>query len=119
MLPLLQTTLLAQRQLCWRSGCRGRGRMRRFQRSPLPIVVLVTSMADRDVPPLLQATLLARRLQGALPHAPLLGGLLQSRSWGDRSLRGALFLGERTHDAGAVGCILHGPIQARNALSSL
>jgi len=59
-----------------------------------------------------QAGQLAQRLQGAMPAAPLLGGVLRGSAWGDRSLRGALFHGERTLDAGAVGCILHGPIQA-------
>lgn len=56
------------------------------------------------------------RLRGALPNAPLLGGVLRGEAWGGRSLRGALFLGDKTHDTGAVGCILSGPIQVEVAL---
>lgn len=89
-----------------------------------------------------QAPELAARIRGALPGAPLLGGVLRGEAWGGRSLRGklpvttvdcilcdikatqkhwyerggrragALFLGDRTLDSGAVGCLLAGPIQA-------
>jgi hypothetical protein len=59
---------------------------------------------------------LVRRLQGVLPHTPLVGGVLVDRAWGRRplggqhnSLRGALFLGSKALDEGAVGCLLKGP----------
>ena len=52
------------------------------------------------------------RLRGVLPSAPWLGGVLQPAAWGPgASLRGALFLNSQTHDEGAVGCMLQGPLR--------
>lgn len=52
------------------------------------------------------------RLRGVLPSAPWLGGVLQPAAWGPgASLRGALFLNSQTHDEGAVGCIMQGPLR--------
>lgn len=62
-----------------------------------------------------------------------MGGVLEPAAYGraplggeQNSLRGALFLGSRTLDEGAVGCIMRGPLQldalgtqARTALSFL
>lgn len=52
-----------------------------------------------------------------LPATPLVGGVTQPNAWGanpwggNRSLRGAVFLNERTHDEGAVGCFMQGPLK--------
>ncbi len=55
---------------------------------------------------------LLARLRGALPEAPLLGGVLAPRAWGPgQSLRGALFLNSDAHDEGAVGCLMRGPLR--------
>ena len=55
---------------------------------------------------------LLRRLRGVLPEAPLVGGVTQLAAWGaGASLRGALFLNSDTHDQGAVGCLLRGPLR--------
>ena len=52
------------------------------------------------------------RLRGVLPSAPWLGGVLQPAAWGPgASLRGALFLNSQTHDEGAVGCMMQGPLR--------
>ncbi|KAK9917127.1 hypothetical protein WJX75_001174 [Coccomyxa subellipsoidea] len=52
------------------------------------------------------------RLRGALPEAPILGGVLAPSAWGHgQSLRGALFLNSDTHDEGAVGCLMRGPLR--------
>ena len=60
---------------------------------------------------------LISRIQGLLPAAPLVGGVTQPNAWGtnpwggQRSLRGAVFLNQRTHDEGAVGCFMQGPLK--------
>ena len=56
------------------------------------------------------------RMQGAIPGMPVIGGVLEPKAWGsfrgsERTLRGALFEGDDTHDEGAVGCIMTGPLQ--------
>ncbi len=68
----------------------------------------------------LQVDELISRIQGVVP-CPLVGGVAQPNAWGEnpwggqRSLRGALFLGNRTHHEGAVGCFMQGPIQVPHA----
>ena len=53
-----------------------------------------------------------QRLQGVLPGMPIMGGALQPEAWGhSRSLRGALFLGDKALDQGVVGALLSGPLQ--------
>lgn len=60
----------------------------------------------------LQVEDLLRRLRGVLPEAPLIGGVTQPAAWGEgRSLRGAVFLNSTTHDEGAVGCLMRGPLR--------
>ncbi|CAL8463260.1 g2794 [Coccomyxa elongata] len=55
---------------------------------------------------------LLARLRGAMPEAPMLGGVLAPNAWGSgHSLRGALFLNSDTHDEGAVGCLMRGPLR--------
>ena len=60
---------------------------------------------------------LISRIQGALPSVPLVGGVTQPNAWGvnpwgaQRSLRGAVFLNQRTYDEGAVGCFMQGPLK--------
>ncbi|EIE18129.1 hypothetical protein COCSUDRAFT_60504 [Coccomyxa subellipsoidea C-169] len=55
---------------------------------------------------------LLARLRGALPEAPLLGGVVAPSAWGPgQSLRGALFLNSDAHDEGAVGCLMRGPLR--------
>ena len=55
---------------------------------------------------------LLRRLRGVLPDAPLVGGITQPAAWSQgASLRGAVFLNSDTHDQGAVGCLLRGPLR--------
>ena len=67
---------------------------------------------------------LISRIQGVVP-CPLVGGVAQPNAWGEnpwggkRSLRGALFLGNRTYHDGAVGCFMHGPIQVLPSSSCL
>ncbi|DBA84695.1 hypothetical protein WJX77_009528 [Trebouxia sp. C0004] len=67
-------------------------------------------------PHFVQVDELISRIQGVVP-CPLVGGVAQPNAWGEnpwggqRSLRGALFLGNRTYHEGAVGCFMHGPIQ--------
>lgn len=62
--------------------------------------------------PFLQVEDLLRRLRGVLPDAPLIGGVTQPAAWGEgRSLRGAVFLNSATHDEGAVGCLMRGPLR--------
>ncbi len=59
-----------------------------------------------------QVESLLARLRGALPEAPMLGGVLAPNAWGaGHSLRGALFLNSETHDEGAVGCLMRGPLR--------
>ncbi len=42
----------------------------------------------------------------------MLGGVLAPNAWGSgHSLRGALFLNSDTHDEGAVGCLMRGPLR--------
>ena len=53
-----------------------------------------------------------------MPGMPIVGGVLRHNAWGDaagyqRSMRGALFVGEDAVDDGAVGCIMTGPLQVR------
>lgn len=68
-------------------------------------------------PHFIQVDELISRIQGVLPSSPLVGGVTQPNAWGvnpwgsQRSLRGALFIGNRTHDEGAVGCFMRGPFQ--------
>ena len=72
----------------------------------------------------LQVGELISRIQGVLPYTPLVGGVTQPGAWGsnpwggNRSLRGALFLNERTHDEGAVGCFMQGPLKVRNTANN-
>ncbi len=71
----------------------------------------------------LQVDELISRIQGVVP-CPLVGGVAQPNAWGEnpwggkRSLRGALFLGNRTYHEGAVGCFMRGPIQVPHNSSS-
>eukprot|EP00884_Botryococcus_braunii_P006252 jgi/Botrbrau1/15628/Bobra.4_1s0013.3 len=58
------------------------------------------------------------RLQNVLPNTPIVGGVVEPKGWGrlplavqHNSLRGALFLGNKALDEGAVGCIMKGPLQ--------
>lgn len=76
---------------------------------------LTNAVADASC--LLQIEELIRRIQGALPDCPLVGGVLQPEAWGNnpwggkRSLRGALFMNNKVLDEGAVGCFMKGPLQ--------
>lgn len=60
---------------------------------------------------------LISRIQGVLPSTPLVGGVTQPNAWGvnpwggQRSLRGAVFLNQRTYDEGAVGCFMQGRLK--------
>lgn len=65
------------------------------------------------------------RLQNVLPSTPILGGVVEPHGWGRAplqgehySLRGALFLGDRALDEGAVGCLLTGPTLRLDTIST-
>ena len=64
----------------------------------------------------LQVEGLLQRLHGAMPWLSVLGGIGYAPAWGERSLRGALFLGDRAYDSGAVGVLMSGPLQASNCM---
>ena len=59
---------------------------------------------------------LLQRLHGAMPWLSVLGGIGHAPAWGERSLRGALFLGDRAYDSGAVGVLMSGPLQASSCM---
>lgn len=58
---------------------------------------------------------LLERLHSALPWLTSTGGVVHPGTWGSRSLRGALFMGDQAYDAGAVGALLQGPLQVLHA----
>ena len=72
---------------------------------------IYSSWLDANTGLVRQVHELESRLQAVLRGVPVLGGVLCGDGWGARSLRGALFLGEKTLDSGAVGCLLRGPMQ--------
>ncbi|KAK9815032.1 hypothetical protein WJX73_005490 [Symbiochloris irregularis] len=54
---------------------------------------------------------LLHRLHGAMPWLSMVGGVGHAPAWGEKSLRGALFLNNRVYDSGAVGVLMSGPLQ--------
>lgn len=82
-------------------------------------------LVNASILPCQQVDELISRIQGALPSAPLVGGVTQPNAWGvnpwggKRSLRGAVFLNQRTYDEGAVGCFMQGPLKVAHPYNRL